>query len=336
MKMKISAGVIGIGFGELHLQLLSQIETINIDWLCFHSNRSKAEKIASHYNIANVTSDYREVNRSGVEFIVVVTPVYTHFDIISDAIASGKHVVSDKPLALDQRECKELVKLVQQNPIKNMTFFQWRFNNVLLTLRSILDEKGIGEIYSFNTTFYTDFMADESIPYLWRHDKNRAGMGVMTDMGVHLIDLLYWLTRGDMTIGHAVSKSIFPYRKADKNENIKVSTEDFSNVQYRLSLPAQSDSAIGTMTVCRTAHGLSKMEFIILGTKGSILVQINPFTGEGSLFMNNKKIELKYHNNENPYFHWINYLQGKEVAIPTFEDGLKSQKIIDELKAKLL
>lgn len=333
---KLSAGIIGMGFGEFHIQLLSQIESVSIDWLCYQSNKSKAERIAQEYNISNITSNYKDVTRSGVDFVVVVTPVYTHFEISKDAIEAGKHVVSDKPLAMNQHECRELIKLAEDRQVKNMTFFQWRFNNLLMTLKEILDKKEIGEIYSFSSNFYTDFMADDSIPYLWRHDKNRGGMGVSTDMGVHLIDLIYWLTNGDITIENVASKSAYPFRKIDEVESIQVTTEDFSTIQYNLKIPTQTSSAIGTITMCRTAHGFSKIELMILGTKGSVLVEIDPFTAEGNVFMNNKLIQPAHNENENPYYHWSNYLLGKDTLLPSFQDGLKSQIIIDVLSNKTL
>lgn len=332
---KINAGLIGTGFGESHLQLLSQIESINISWLGFQTNKSKTEEVALKYNIPNVTPDYRKVNTSDVDFVIVSTPVYTHFDIIRDAIESGKHVVSDKPLAMDQYQCEELVRLASQKRIKNMTFFQWRFNNTLLTLREIINNKEIGELYSITTNFYTDFMADESIPYLWRHDKSRAGMGVIADMGIHLVDLIYWLTKGEIIIENAIGKSVYPYRKSDANEIMQVSTEDFSNLQYRLLLPYQNAAVIGSLTTCRTAHGLKKLEIVILGTKGSLYVEINPFTRQGKILMNNKSVCQRYQSNENPYFHWVNALNGNEAAVPDFEDGLKSQRIIDTIDKKL-
>ena len=194
--------------------MLSQIDGVDIQWLGFQSNRKKAEQLASRYHIPNITSDYKEITRSSVDFIVVVTPVYTHLDMIQEAMVTGKHVITDKPLALNLRQCEELVRLEKQYPIKSMIFFQWRFNNLLRTLRTMLDEK-LSAIFTFDTAFYTEFMADENIPYLWRHNEDLGGSGVLSDMGVHLIDPLYWLTNGETVIEHSVLKTVYPIRKIE-------------------------------------------------------------------------------------------------------------------------
>ena len=320
-------GIVGTGFGEYHLESLSELRDYKIEYLCYRTDLAKAKSLASKYNIPHVTDNYLEIMRSDVDVVVVVAPVGMHYPIIKEAIKSDKHIVTDKPLALTSEECNLIIDMSHNVTKKNMVFYQWRFNNRLKHLKYMLKQQEIGNIYAVNATFYTDFMADENIGYGWRHDSNCAGGGVTMDMGVHISDLLLWLTSGKIAPGYVIKHIVYPIRKSVDGSMAKTSTEDFYSMQFDLyATSLQHENILGYIQLCRTAHGLREMALQFMGTKGTIRVIIDPFTGVGKTELNGKPCDVgaDFVGSENPYYYFLQVLAGENADIPVFQDGLNS------------
>src|SRR5215813_8202227 len=106
-----SAAVIGTGFGREHLRLLRQCSGVTVDWLAYKHGHAAAAALAAEFGIPRVTNDASELLRSAIDFVVVVSPVDTHFPLCTAFLESGKLVVCDKPLAMNVEQAKRLTGL---------------------------------------------------------------------------------------------------------------------------------------------------------------------------------------------------------------------------------
>lgn len=315
---RYKAGIIGCGFGEQHIKWLKQCEQCDVEWIAYHSNRERATAIADRYHIPSVT-DQPERLIPEIDFVVIVTPVFTHFPYASQAILQRKMVVCDKPLALDSKEAAELVEMVRKYKTPNMIFFQMRFNKYFRMVKEIVDARLLGKIHFAHCEFYHDFILG-SVQPTWRHDPSKSGCGAFADMGVHLIDCLQWLFQDQMEVQFVNKKT------TDKTKESK--TEDYGTVCFRM-VGKEID---GAFSISRTVKGFQFIRMVVSGAEGTIVLELNPSTNEGKIHSYGCSIPENTGVNyeENPYWHWFAHLEnGGEI--PTFEDGLKAQRVMDQI-----
>src|SRR5699024_3273753 len=105
----------------------------------------------------------------------------------------GKHVITEKPLALNLEEAKRMKEAVQRNNVKNMVCHNYRFAPAVQYAKKLIDDGSLGEIYHIRSQYLQDFLMDPSIPFSWRLKKDTAGSGALGDIGSHIIDLARFL-----------------------------------------------------------------------------------------------------------------------------------------------
>lgn len=323
---RYKAGVIGCGFGEQHIRWLKECDGIDLEWIGYHFNRRRALDIAKKYGIKKVTAD-AESAICDVNFVVIVTPVFLHYSLAKSAIIQKKGVVCDKPLAMNSQQAVSLFELARQNDVPNMVLFQWRFNPHLNALKKMIDQGALGTIQLIQIDFFHDFILDTD-GFTWRHDSKASGSGAFGDMGVHLIDCIQWLMNDRIQV-HFVNRKIM-YSPAAKDKKHLSNTEDYGMVSFSL----KKQNIEGSFSVCRAAKGYHFIRMVIMGEKGTALLEMNPSTNEGGIrsygFTTTATNLSGTESLQNPYLHWLSHLENK-TTIPNFEDGVNAQQVMDEI-----
>ena len=124
------------------------------------------------------------VNRADIDLVVITSPNTTHFPYVKEAILHGKHVVVEKPFVVSIEEGEELISLAKQHNVVLSVYHNRRFDNDFLTIKKLLEENRIGNLYAYEAHF------DRFRPNVrdrWR-EKNLPGSGILYDLGSHLID----------------------------------------------------------------------------------------------------------------------------------------------------
>ena len=119
-----------------------------------------------------------------IELVVIATPNASHYPLAAQALASGKHVVVDKPLAVTSREARQLIELAARHGRLLSVFHNRRWDSGFLTLRRVLADGLLGEVMNYEARF------DRFRPQIkpgWR-EHGEPGGGVLYDLGAHLID----------------------------------------------------------------------------------------------------------------------------------------------------
>lgn len=145
----------------------------------------RVEEVRQSFHDAMVVATPAQLlAREDIDLVVVASPSGMHFPHARDALLSGRHVIVDKPLALDTREAAELEQLAADKGLILSVFQNRRWDGDFLTLRKLRDEGRLGEIHYFRARW------DRSRPQVgdgWR-DRAEPGGGVLFDLGSHLID----------------------------------------------------------------------------------------------------------------------------------------------------
>ncbi len=143
------------------------------------------------------TDWHRLVERPDVDLVDICTPGDTHAEIAIAALAAGKHVLCEKPLANSVAEAEAMTAAAQQaaeHGVRAMVGFTYRRVPAIALARRLVAEGRIGEVRHVRAQYLQDWIADPEAPLSWRLDKAKAGSGALGDIGAHIVDLTQHIT----------------------------------------------------------------------------------------------------------------------------------------------
>jgi predicted dehydrogenase len=190
MTEKINIGVIGCGsISELHLRSYQADPKANIYALC-DLNETRAKEKAEKYGADITYTDYNELLADpNVDAVSICTWNNSHAPISIAALRAGKHVLVEKPLCMTMEEARAVEKAVQESGKLLQVGFVRRYASNTHTLKQFIDNGDLGEIYYAKASCLRRL----GNPGGWFSDSERSGGGPLIDLGVHVIDLCWYL-----------------------------------------------------------------------------------------------------------------------------------------------
>jgi predicted dehydrogenase len=144
------------------------------------------------------TTDWRDlINRDDIDVIDVCTPGDSHAEIALAALAAGKHVLCEKPLANTVEEARAMTaaaEVARAAGVRSMCGFNYRRVPAVTMMRQLVADGRLGVIRHVRATYLQDWIVDPQFPLVWRLQKDRAGSGALGDIGAHIIDLTQFVT----------------------------------------------------------------------------------------------------------------------------------------------
>ncbi|GIF26339.1 putative dehydrogenase [Actinoplanes tereljensis] len=144
------------------------------------------------------TTDWRSViERDDIDLVDICTPGDTHAEIALAALAAGKHVLCEKPLANSVAEAREMAAAAtaaQTRGVRTMCGFNYRRVPAVALMRRMVEAGRIGEIRHVRAVYLQDWIVDPEFPLVWRLRQEVAGSGALGDIGAHIIDLTQFVT----------------------------------------------------------------------------------------------------------------------------------------------
>jgi predicted dehydrogenase len=157
-------------------------------------NEVTGPRLAEAYGWQEVIQDWRDVvTRSDVDVVDIVTPVYTHAEIAEAALAEGKAVICEKPLAGTLEEAKAMNAAAESAGVPTMCNYNMRATPAIALARRMIENGAIGEINQWRAAFMQGWLVNEDFPLTWRLKKELAGSGALGDLGSHSIDMARFL-----------------------------------------------------------------------------------------------------------------------------------------------
>ncbi|TRM81195.1 gfo/Idh/MocA family oxidoreductase, partial [Sulfolobus sp. A20-N-F6] len=155
-----------------------------------------AEEIAKQYDVIAFSSLDSALRNPQVDIITLATPSYLHSPQAIQAFEYGKSVITEKPMATTLAGAKEMIKRANRNGVRLGVIFQERYSPDIKRVRYELIEK-LGKVYLLEAElkWYRDekeYYKKDEIARSWRGMWNTEGGGVLTNQGIHTIDLLLW------------------------------------------------------------------------------------------------------------------------------------------------
>jgi predicted dehydrogenase len=210
-KRPLSVGMIGYAFmGATHSQAWRTADRFfdlpvvpRMQVLCGRSESATAEA-AKKLGWSSWVTDWREVvDRDDIDVVDICTPGDSHRDIALAALAAGKHVLCEKPLANTVAEAEEMAAAAEQAAARGVwssVGFNYRRVPALALARRLVESGRLGQVRHIRAQYLQDWIVDPDFPLVWRLQKDKAGSGALGDIGAHVIDLAQFLT-GQRLVG---------------------------------------------------------------------------------------------------------------------------------------
>lgn len=159
---------------------------------------ARAEEAAQRLGWDESATDWREVvARDDVDLVDICTPGHTHAEIAIAALAAGKHVLCEKPLANSVAEAEEMAAVAERaaaDGVRAMVGFTYRRVPAVALARKLVAEGRLGQLRHVRAVYLQDWISDPEAPLSWRLDKELAGSGALGDIGAHAVDLAQFIT----------------------------------------------------------------------------------------------------------------------------------------------
>jgi predicted dehydrogenase len=158
----------------------------------------RAASAAAKFGWRESATNWRDVlARDDIDLIDICTPGDSHAEIALAALAAGKHVLCEKPLANTVAEATAMAAAAESalaNGVFAMVGYSYRRVPAITFARDLVQSGRIGEVRRIQANYLQDWLVDENGPMTWRLDKARAGSGSLGDIGAHVIDAVQFIT----------------------------------------------------------------------------------------------------------------------------------------------
>ena len=187
---KIGVAMIGTGMAaKPHALALNDIkEKINVIGV-YSRNKNNREKFAKNYNFETFSDIAAIKNNTNVDMVILITPPNQRLELVNELSSAGKHVLMEKPIERTSKNAQKIVSICENNNVNLGIVFQHRYRKSSIKLKSLIEEKRFGSIYS----------AQINIPW-WREQSyydepgrgtyERDGGGVLISQAIHTLDLV--------------------------------------------------------------------------------------------------------------------------------------------------
>lgn len=192
-KPVLRIGLIGSGFmGKAHVFGFATAQKVfDLPYrLELHTLADATDELAAvaarDFGFAHHTGNWRDlVDNPDIDMIDITAPNALHREMALAAIAAGKHVYCEKPLAPLAAEAREMTEAARAAGVKTQVGFNYLCNPMLRTAREMIAAGELGEIRSYRGIHAEDYMADATSPFTFRHDPQ--GGGALADIGSHAL-----------------------------------------------------------------------------------------------------------------------------------------------------
>lgn len=200
----IGLGVIGMGgFGLFAVQQFLQVPNTKLVAIA-GSKREESILAAKRFGAETLASIEELVNHPEIDLIYIATPPFMHYEQSMLALNAGKHVICEKPLAMNPEQGREMIETAREKGLLMVTNLMQRYNPMFARVKHLIDKKLLGD---FLHGYFENYAGDEGLsPEHWFWDRTKSG-GIFIEHGVHFFDMFTgWLGDGTLKASQVVKR----------------------------------------------------------------------------------------------------------------------------------
>lgn len=275
LKYALIGGHLESFIGKVHKTAIDFDPRLKLACGCFSRNSEKNMTAGLTYglNEDKIYPDYKSLaqnEKDNIDFVVITSQNFTHYDIAKEFLLSGVHVVCEKPLCFEIEQAQELCKLAKESNLIFAVTYSYTGFTMARVIKEMIENGDIGEVINVNAEYIQGWLlddvtnaeeADHSLS-LWRKDPKQAGISNCTgDIGTHIENFIHYTT--GLKIKKLLATTNDWGNSLDLNANIILEYDNGANGAYWCSQVA--------------AGHLNDLTVRIYGTKGSIIwEELNP------------------------------------------------------------
>lgn len=355
-------GVGGIAHGQ-HIPGYRLCDDVEIAALC-DVNPTTLEAVGTQLGVERLTTDYRElVSYDDLDVVDVCTYPNTHHPVTMAAIAAGKHVFCEKPLALTYPLAREMTTAALEADIQTGVGFTHRLTPAAHLAHELITSGALGDIYEIAAVYSMGFSDFAEREITARRTKAVTGGGPLFELGPHMVDMVRWWTRKEITSVCAQTRTFVTRRR-------HAISGDMEAVDIEDSATFMCDMEGCTTALFRHSSAVTGRNFDqraeVYGSKGALIYdQARPYELRACLGADMVKLCAGYglydrmwglYRQEEPYPvipvprrfidavpgarqgtpvrsfipDFVAAVRGAEAPLlPTFHDGMKAQEVLD-------
>ena len=277
----LNAAIIGSGFiGPVHAEALKRLG-VNIMGV-LEATPELGQRAARHMGLARVYPSLKELlEDENVHVVHIATPNRLHFEMARAALNAGKHVMCEKPLAMNASESKQLMDLAVKTHLVAAVNYNIRFYPLCLEARNRVQTGKVGDVFSACGSYVQDWLFYPT-DYNWRVIAEQGGqLRAVADIGTHWLDLILAITGleikevfADLHTVHKVRQrplgEVQTFKGKEEQmqatESINITTDDYGCIMVRFS-----NGGRGVLWVSQVTAGRKNcLRFEIAGSKSSL------------------------------------------------------------------
>ena len=286
--------------GKIHYNNLISNKSVNLKYIY----DIQTSHIVLNNNNIKITSKIEDILEKDVDFVIICTPTYTHYELIIKCLNSGKHVMCEKPLADKKEEIKHCYECARKNNKVLLCCLNRRFDNNIQKLKKDYNDKIIGNAHIINTI-------SRDFPYP-KYDYLKISSGIFHDCAIHDIDFINFILDDKPISVYATGNKI-----KDENQNANTLDNAFIILEYRNKLIAN--------IYCSRISNNYDQRIEIFGEKGTLLSK-NPYLDDKNPISFPERYNYSY---KEELKHFVNVINNKEKIIISEEDCLNCYDILE-------
>jgi len=278
---RLRFGIVGLGFvGPHHVEAVRRLGFVDIV-AATGGDLEKTRRKAEQLYIPKVYASYQDlIADPDVDVVDVATPTWLHYPVTMAAIAAGKHIIVDKPLAVTSAQAREMRDAARAAGVVNAVTFNYRYHPVVQHARAIIANGEIGDVRFVHGQYLQEWLLHDT-DFSWRLEPDKAGEAcVIGDAGAHWFDLAEHLTGSrivrvlaDLNTAVKVrkrpvgkSREAFAAAGAGETEDYRVQVDDLSSALVRFE-----NGAVGNFFASQVCAGhKNDLRIEINGSKASL------------------------------------------------------------------
>ncbi len=261
-----TAAIAGSGFmGATHLEALRRLG-VEVSGIA-SSSAEKSTLAAKRLNLAKAYTSYEELLADDtVDVVHICTPNRFHYDMAMRALNVGKHVMCEKPLAMNSEESEKLTELAKASGLVAGVCYNLRYYPLNFHARDLLAANSLGRLFHINGCYVQDWLQFDT-DFNWRVDSKQGGMlRSVADIGTHWMDMVQMITGRKIARVFADLSTVYQTRVAGADTRVPVDTEDCASVLFRME-----DGVAGSFFVSQVASGRKNtIRYEVSGEKGAV------------------------------------------------------------------
>ena len=190
----LKIGMIGAGtVASNHMYAIKEVSDVKLTCIADIDSRKREEYVRKY--CASTYKDYlKMIDEEKINLVIINLPHYLHMDATIAAAKRGINILIEKPMALNEIQCHEMINVAKENKVKLFVGHTSRYSDCFIKLNKIVKSMEIGRLLMIHEKRYTDYFNDQRPE--WFLKKKMAGGGITFNLGAHFFDHIHWASGG--------------------------------------------------------------------------------------------------------------------------------------------